>query len=194
MNKNTVYSDDEICSTLDNYFTNVDSLSYTCNQHNELLNTAIKYMFSNNLHRFKNIIRNNITMINKMSDNGLYLLHIACYNKKHEFITFLLSANANPNNTDYLGMKAIHHAIMSADSRTLDILISYNVDINIQDLDGDTTQPVGLMVFNTGTTIPLGFYFWNGTEWRNLKDSQEEQTSQTSREKLKHGGNASAER
>jgi ankyrin repeat protein len=138
MNKNTVYSDDEICSILDDYFTNVDSLSYTCNQHNELLNTAIKYMFSNNLHRFTNIIRNNITIINKMSDNGLYLLHIACYNKKHEFITFLLSANANPNNTDYLGMKAIHHAIMSADSRTLDILISYNVDINIQDLDGDT--------------------------------------------------------
>jgi hypothetical protein len=46
-----------------------------------------------------------------------------------------------------------------------------NLTSATQDLDGDTTQPVGLMVFNTGTTIPLGFYFWNGSEWRNVKDS-----------------------
>ncbi len=46
-----------------------------------------------------------------------------------------------------------------------------NLTSATQDLDGDTTQPVGLMVFNTGTTIPVGFYFWNGSEWRNVKDS-----------------------
>jgi hypothetical protein len=46
-----------------------------------------------------------------------------------------------------------------------------NLTSATQDLDGDTTQPVGLMVFNTGTTFPTGFYYWNGTEWRNVNNS-----------------------
>lgn len=138
MNKSTVCTDDEICSVLDEYFTNVDALSTNCNQYNELFNMAIKYMFSNNLDKFKHIIINNMAIINKTSENGLYLLHVACYNKKHEFIIFLLSVNADPTNTDYLGMKAPHYAIMSTDSLTLDILISHKIDINMQDLDGDT--------------------------------------------------------
>jgi hypothetical protein len=68
----------------------------------------------------------------------------------------------NPNSESILD-------IVSTDKGIL--IPRVNLTSATQDLDGDTTQPVGLMVFNTGTIIPLGFYFWNGTEWRNVKDS-----------------------
>ncbi len=39
------------------------------------------------------------------------------------------------------------------------------------DLDGDSTQPEGLMVYNNGGSLAKGFYFWNGTEWRTIDNS-----------------------
>lgn len=34
------------------------------------------------------------------------------------------------------------------------------------DLDGVAGQATGLMVYNTGTVLPQGLYFWNGTAWQ----------------------------
>ncbi|MFV0530202.1 MAG: hypothetical protein ACK5MD_02060 [Flavobacteriales bacterium] len=39
------------------------------------------------------------------------------------------------------------------------------------DLDGDSTQTEGLMVYNSGDILTKGFYFWNGTEWRTIDNS-----------------------
>ncbi|APD07815.1 hypothetical protein UJ101_02315 [Flavobacteriaceae bacterium UJ101] len=39
------------------------------------------------------------------------------------------------------------------------------------DLDGDSTQPEGLIVYNSGGSLAKGFYFWNGTEWRIMDNS-----------------------
>lgn len=52
------------------------------------------------------------------------------------------------------------------------LLPRVNLTSITMDLDGNgaTAQPAGLMVFNTGTVLPSGYYFWNGTEWRNLVD------------------------
>lgn len=62
-------------------------------------------------------------------------------------------------------------SILDIESTTKGLLIPrVNLTSSTLDLDGDTTQPVGLMVFNVGSTLPVGFYFWNGTEWRNIKD------------------------
>jgi len=42
---------------------------------------------------------------------------------------------------------------------------------NTLDLDGDSYQPAGLLIYNVGNTFPRGYYFWNGTEWRTIESS-----------------------
>lgn len=36
---------------------------------------------------------------------------------------------------------------------------------------GTSSNATGLLVFNTGTTLISGYYFWNGSEWRNIDNS-----------------------
>jgi hypothetical protein len=36
---------------------------------------------------------------------------------------------------------------------------------------GSTANAVGLFVYNSGSALPAGYYFWNGTEWRNIDNS-----------------------
>ncbi len=45
-----------------------------------------------------------------------------------------------------------------------------NLTSSTMDLQGgDTsTQPAGLMIYNTGTTFSKGYYFWNGTTWMSI--------------------------
>jgi len=45
---------------------------------------------------------------------------------------------------------------------------------NTYDLDADkdqdiSNQPNGLLVYNAGGNLALGYYFWNGTEWRTFE-------------------------
>ncbi|MDR1356742.1 MAG: hypothetical protein LBJ58_03625 [Tannerellaceae bacterium] len=37
------------------------------------------------------------------------------------------------------------------------------------DLDGIGGQPEGLLVYNAGGTLPEGFYFWDGSAWKNIE-------------------------
>ena len=48
-----------------------------------------------------------------------------------------------------------------------------NLTSNTLDLDGDdqTEQPEGLFVYNKGTALPEGYYYWNGVEWRALESA-----------------------
>jgi len=46
--------------------------------------------------------------------------------------------------------------------------------VNIIDLNTDvpvTSPATSLLVYNTNATSGVGYYFWNGTKWVNLKDS-----------------------
>ncbi|MDR1557978.1 MAG: hypothetical protein LBS88_13260 [Tannerellaceae bacterium] len=36
---------------------------------------------------------------------------------------------------------------------------------------GISVQPASLLVYNTGGNLPEGFYFWNGSEWKNIESS-----------------------
>lgn len=50
-------------------------------------------------------------------------------------------------------------------------LTSYTLDLNS---DGDglvSNQPVGLIIYNSGSIFHAGLYFWNGTEWRGFNNS-----------------------
>lgn len=58
-------------------------------------------------------------------------------------------------------------SILELDSTDKGLLISrVNLTSVDQDLDGVSGQATGLMVYNTGTILSPGFYFWNGSEWR----------------------------
>ncbi|WP_428069935.1 hypothetical protein [Chryseobacterium gambrini] len=69
------------------------------------------------------------------------------------------------------------NSILDLSSSDKGILIPrVNLTSSTQDLNGDgdtnvANQPEGLLVFNSGSTLEKGYYFWNGTEWRNIKDS-----------------------
>ncbi|SEH32496.1 hypothetical protein [Chryseobacterium culicis] len=36
---------------------------------------------------------------------------------------------------------------------------------------GSANNATGLLIYNNGSTLPTGYYFWNGTEWRNVDNS-----------------------
>lgn len=49
-------------------------------------------------------------------------------------------------------------------------LTSDTLDLNSDGDNNVSNQPTGLLIFNSGNTFPIGFYFWNGQEWRYLND------------------------
>ncbi len=69
------------------------------------------------------------------------------------------------------------YSILDVSSDNRGILIPrVNLASNVTDLnsDGDNNignQPQGLLIYNTGTSIAKGYYFWNGSEWRLFDDS-----------------------
>lgn len=50
-------------------------------------------------------------------------------------------------------------------------LTSNTMDLNADGDNNVSNQPQGLLVYNSGTILPKGYYFWNGIEWRNIEDS-----------------------
>jgi hypothetical protein len=59
-------------------------------------------------------------------------------------------------------------AILDVSSTTKGVLLpSVNLTSATMDLDanGTTTQPVGLLVYNAGSALTKGFYYWSGSEW-----------------------------
>ncbi|MFN5942382.1 MAG: hypothetical protein ACK44S_04270 [Bacteroidota bacterium] len=59
-------------------------------------------------------------------------------------------------------------SILDISSTTKGVLLpSVNLTSTTMDLDanGTTIQPVGLLVYNSGSTLTKGFYYWNGSEW-----------------------------
>jgi ankyrin repeat protein len=137
-----IYTDDEICESLDDYFVNgcnsaVNHSEKSDGYKDDSFKIAISYMFSDELDKFKNFIKHNTRIINKISD-GVYLLHLACYIKKYDFVLSLLLSNADPDNRDDQNKTAAHYAVISGDTSIINILTLYGVDLDIQDSDGDT--------------------------------------------------------
>lgn len=50
-------------------------------------------------------------------------------------------------------------------------LTSNTLDLNADGNNSIADQPKGLMVFNSGNILPVGFYYWNGSEWRSIDNS-----------------------
>lgn len=50
-------------------------------------------------------------------------------------------------------------------------LTSSTMDLNADSDNNVANQPVGLLIFNNGSTLSKGYYFWNGSEWRTIDNS-----------------------
>ncbi|WP_291119936.1 hypothetical protein [Empedobacter sp. UBA7248] len=50
-------------------------------------------------------------------------------------------------------------------------LNSNTMDLNADGDNDISNQPQGLLIYNIGTALPKGYYFWNGTEWRSIEDT-----------------------
>lgn len=63
-------------------------------------------------------------------------------------------------------------SVLDVTSTNKGILIPrVNLTSNTLDLDGVAGQASGLLIYNTGSTFQTGFYYWNGSEWRNINNS-----------------------
>lgn len=58
-------------------------------------------------------------------------------------------------------------------------LTSKTLDLNADGDNNVSNQPIGLLVYNTGTVLVKGFCYWTGTEWRVLVNSSAELASAT---------------
>jgi len=76
-----------------------------------------------------------------------------------------------------IGVTPNTNAMLDIASSNKGILIPrINLTSTILDLNGDgdnniANQPQGLLVYNSGSTLAKGYYFWNGSEWRNVDNS-----------------------
>lgn len=65
-------------------------------------------------------------------------------------------------------------AILEVSSTNKGVLLpSVNLTSNTMDLDGNssTVQPIGMLVYNSGTILTKGYCYWSGTEWRSITNS-----------------------
>ncbi len=94
------------------------------------------------------------------------------------FGTGLTGTASAPAGNIAIGTNALNpYAKLEISSDNQGILIpSVSLTSNTMDLnpDGDndvSNQTAGLLVYNNGTVLPKGYYFWNGTEWRTIDNS-----------------------
>ena len=151
---------DEIGMSLDEYYLNPCELNTTKTRQNKTdliglkIKKSVKYMFRGDLDKFKRIVmRHNLS--NKKCNN-MHIINIACFNKKYKFVAFLLEQLSRKYGdkidkiikkmTDKKGRCIQHYTALSRDSSLLDLITSYNLDINCCDVDGDS--PLHYAVIN----------------------------------------------
>ncbi|BAT99929.1 hypothetical protein VIGAN_10147300 [Vigna angularis var. angularis] len=82
------------------------------------------------------LLKHNVD-INAVDKVGLTVLHKAI-GKKQAITSYLLRNSANPFVQDKEGATLMHYAVQTGSTETIELLLFYNVDINLQDKDGWT--------------------------------------------------------
>ncbi|RDX95576.1 Ankyrin repeat domain-containing protein, chloroplastic, partial [Mucuna pruriens] len=88
------------------------------------------------LYLLDSLLKHNVD-INAVDKDGLTALH-KVIGKKQTITNYLLRNSANPFVQDKEGATLMHHAVQIASTETIELLLLYNVDINLQDNDGWT--------------------------------------------------------
>ena len=76
--------------------------------------------------------------IDEQDVDGNTPLMIASALGKADFVQFLLSKGANPNQKNYVGITALHRAAQSGHNDIIDKLIDFGGQVNMPDMDGVT--------------------------------------------------------
>ncbi|KAL2348657.1 hypothetical protein Fmac_002657 [Flemingia macrophylla] len=105
------------------------------------------------------LLKHNVD-INAVDKNGLTVLHKAI-GKKQTITNYLLRNSANPFVQDKEGASLMHYAVQTASTETIELLLLYNVDINIPDNDGWT--PLHLAVQTQSPNL-VRFLLLNGAD------------------------------
>lgn len=154
---------DEIDITLDEYYVKPTYLSHISVHSSDLnmldgcvIHKSVKYIFQDNLRKFKDIVES-YDLYSALYD-GMYIINIACFNKKYKFVLFMLNGILKKSNNwknfhhiidslcDKNGRKIQHYAVLSGDITLIDLLTSFRLNWNRKDNDGDT--PLHYAVIN----------------------------------------------
>ncbi|TKY70284.1 Ankyrin repeat domain-containing protein [Spatholobus suberectus] len=88
------------------------------------------------LYLIDSLLKHNVD-VNAVDKDGLTALHKAI-GKKQAITNYLLRNSANPFVQDKEGASFMHYAVQTASTKTIELLLLYNVDINLPDNDGWT--------------------------------------------------------
>lgn len=78
-----------------------------------------------------------------------------------------VGANTTPNAYTMLDVSSTNKGILIPRVN----LTSNTLDLNSDGDNSISNQPAGLLIYNSGTTLAAGYYFWNGSEWRGMDNS-----------------------
>ena len=80
------------------------------------------------------------------------LMNAALYGK-NSIIEWLLECGANPNSQDKNGYTALHFSAQESHVETTKLLLQHDVNVNLQDINGNTASWVAIMYWNGGTNF-----------------------------------------
>ncbi len=127
-----------------NYFiSNGANTSYLDNRSNNLIQQIFYYNYhieqknKNNL--LKKLISDKKININHKNKYGLTVLHYSVYHNNYELTELLLENGADPNSNETEKKSSpIFFAIDKSDIQSVELLLKYKTDVNIQDGHGET--------------------------------------------------------
>lgn len=102
-----------------------------------ILSAAHTLMKQNKIDEFRKLTMDAKNIINEPYENK-YLIHEACRMGKPEYVSFIMFLGGEPSIIDHSGFMGQHYAVLSYRSILIDILFLFNVDLNAQDIAGNT--------------------------------------------------------
>jgi ankyrin repeat protein len=108
----------------------------------------------------KELIENKLVDINSQNKDGDSALNLSIINAHFEIVKYLLYSGANPNIKDNDKVSPLMAACMSYENindylQIIKLLLKYNVDINAQDIEGNTALFHALMCSNKIEIVDL---------------------------------------
>lgn len=126
--------------SLDIYFTSInDDYSY------EKIDRLFYLLVRSDMDKFKNMLLENMSLINEKNKCGMTFLHCAVKFENSEAIKFLLKYGANQKLHDNNGYSAVHYIIFTNSEENLTLLVK---TLNTKTIDGDTLLHLAIQTKN----------------------------------------------
>ena len=123
------------------YLLNIDKTSSELNYYNNDRDTLLHYTIKEDKFDFVNLILSKKININAQEElAGLTALHMTIIKNNVKTVKYLImnGVNVNINIQDYYGNSCLHYAISEKNDEIIKIIIKYNPNYNLINIDGDT--------------------------------------------------------